>query len=175
MENLLNAEVIKAAASSTLGILCLMCLILGIVTLALFKDAPVGAKISVFVLLLISAVGFGYVITKQQLPDSMPKKMSEFIVGQWQNDQKIGAIEAGSIITYSEDGSFSGIEESFVNGQGGRIQVKGTWEFMQLAPDKVRITLKFNDGKQWQGTFKIINRNRIHIIEENYDAVRISD
>lgn len=58
MENLLNGEVIKAAASSILGVLCLMCLILGIVSLALFKDAPVGAKISVFVLLFIGVVGF---------------------------------------------------------------------------------------------------------------------
>lgn len=81
MENLLNGEVIKAAASSTLGILCLMCLILGIVSLALFKDAPVGAKISVFVLLFIGVVGFGYVITKQQLPNLMPEKPREFIVG----------------------------------------------------------------------------------------------
>jgi len=105
----------------------------------------------------------------------MPKKLSELIVGQWQNGQKIGAIEAGSIITYSEDGSFSGIEESFVNGQGGRIQVKGTWELMQLGPDKARITLKYNEGKQWKGTFKFINSNRTHNIEENYDSVRIPD
>ncbi|MBU3947427.1 MAG: hypothetical protein KJ826_04315 [Proteobacteria bacterium] len=175
MENLLNAEVIKAAASSTLGILCLMCLILGIIALALFKDAPIGAKLSVFVLLLIGAVGFGYVITKQQLPNLMPEKPHEFILGQWQNGQKIGDIEAGSIITYFEDGSFSGTNDSFVKGQGERKQIKGRWELKQLPPDKGQLVLKFNDGKQWQSTFKIIDRNRTHNIEENYDSVRISD
>jgi len=175
MDNLLNAEVIKAAASSTLGILCLMCLILGIVALALFKDAPIGAKISVFVLLLTGAVGFGYVITKQPLTNLMPENPRDLIVGQWQNGQRIGDIEADSVITYFEDGTFSGAEDSFIKGQGGRKQVMGTWEFTQLAPNKIRIALKFDDGKQWQGSFRIINRNRAHNIEENYDSIRISD
>jgi hypothetical protein len=138
-------------------------------------STSVGAKISVFVLMFIGVVGFGYVITKQQLPNLMPEKPREFIVGQWQNERKMGDLEAGSSITYFEDGTFLGTYDSFVKGQGGRTQLKGTWELTPLAPNKGRLALKFNNGKQWQGTFKVINRKLTHNIEENYDSVRIPD
>lgn len=81
----------------------------------------------------------------------------------------------GSSITYFEDGTFSGTYDSFVKGQGGRTQLKGTWELTPLATNKGLLALKFNHGKQWQGTFKVINRNLTHNIEENYDSVRIPD
>ncbi|MEN6374652.1 MAG: hypothetical protein ABFD75_07725 [Smithella sp.] len=174
MENLLNAEVIKAAASSTLGILCLMCLILGIVVLALFRNAPVSAKIFVFVLLILGAGGFGYTVIKQKSPTGIPEITRQFIAGRWHNEQKIGDLEAGSVMTYFEDGTFLGSQESFFKGKGGRTQVKGKWDVTKLAEDKCRIKLNFDDGKQWQGIFKILDHDRAHNIDENYDSVRIS-
>jgi hypothetical protein len=50
MNNLLNPDVIKAAASSPLGILSLMCLIIGVVSLGLFRKTLIRAKLIVFVL-----------------------------------------------------------------------------------------------------------------------------
>lgn len=176
MENLLNAEVIKAAASSPLGTLSLMCLILGVVALAFFKNAPTIAKVIVFAILLIGVAGFGSAVLNQQspqLPIPVPEATPEFVTGRWQVEQKIAGFEGGSFIDYSEDGSFSGRQEAFIQGQGGRVQVSGAWEFTRLGKDKFRIMLNFDNGIQWQGTFRILSNDRIHNIDENYVAVRV--
>jgi len=66
MEKLLNPELIKAAASSTLGILSLMCVIIAALALAFFRDSPLWAKLTVFLLLFAGVAGFGYSTVKQK-------------------------------------------------------------------------------------------------------------
>ena len=173
MEKLLNAEVIRAAASSTLGTLSLMCLILGIVALTFFRDAPIRAKVFVFAMLLLGVAGFGYAILNQRSSSPIPEATRQFVSGRWQVEQKVAGIEGGSFIDYSEDGSFSGRQETFINGKGGRERVKGSWDFMRLDRDQFRITLTFDNGNQWRGTFRVLGYDRIHNIDENYDAVRV--
>jgi hypothetical protein len=173
VENLLNAEVIKAAASSSLGTLSLMCLIVGVITLAFFRSSPVRAKIFVFSLLLVGVAGFGYAVLNQQSPGKIPEATRRFVTGRWQVEQKIAGIEGGSFIDYSEDGSFSGRQEAFTEGQGRRERVSGSWDFTKLAGDQFRMTLIFDNGNRWQGTFRVLGNDRIHNIDENYDAVRV--
>ncbi|HWQ94087.1 MAG TPA: hypothetical protein VN418_01105 [Gammaproteobacteria bacterium] len=173
MENLLNAEVIRAAASSSLGTLSLMCLILGIVALTFFRSAPVRAKVLVFALLLIGVAGFGYAVLNQRSPSPTPEATRQFVIGRWQVEQKIAGIEGGSFIDYLEDGSFSGRQEAFIEGRGGREQVSGSWDFTKLARDQFRMTLNYDNGNQWRGTFRILGHDRIHNIDENYVAVRV--
>lgn len=175
MENLLNAEVIRAAASSTLGTLSLMCLVLGIIALTFFRGAPVRAKVLVFTILFLGVAGFGDAVLNQRLSPSnpIPEATRQFFRGRWQVEQKIAGIEGGSFIDYSDDGRFSGRQEAFLGGQGGRIQVSGLWDFTKLARDQFRLTLSFDNGNQWQGTFRILGHDRIHNIDENYDAVRV--
>lgn len=177
MESLLNAEVIKAAATSPLGTLSLMCLILGVIAMAFFKNAPVQAKGMVFGLMLVGVAGFGYSFLNQkpagQAADAVPEASREFVVGRWQVEQKIAGIEGGTYIDYSADGSFSGRQETFVNGQGGRVPVSGKWEVEKLARDEFRLELSFDSGEQWQGNFRILGRDRIHNKDENYVAVRV--
>ena len=173
MDKLLNAEVIRAAASSSLGTLSLMCLILGVIAMAFFRNAPVRAKIIVFVLLLIGVAGFGYAISNQQSPTATPQATRQFFVGRWQVEQKIGGIEGSTFVDYFDDGNFSGREETFQGEQGGRTKVSGTWDFVKLADNQFRLTLHSANGNQWQGTFRIVDHDRIHNMDDNYDAVRV--
>lgn len=177
MESLLNAEVIKAAASSTLGVLSLMCLILAVIALAFFKAAPVKVRAIVFALLFFGVAGFAYAVlnTSSSSPTAAavtPEASREFVVGVWQVEQKVAGLEGGSFVDYAEDGRFSGRQEAFVGGQGQRLAVSGEWTFRKISKDQFRLELSFDNGSRWQGTFRIVSRDRIHNIDENYDAVR---
>lgn len=65
MDNLLNPELISAASNSSLGILSLMILVLGIIALAFFRNASDGIKFTIFILLFGGVVGFGAAIVKE--------------------------------------------------------------------------------------------------------------
>jgi hypothetical protein len=173
MGNLLNAEVIKAAASSNLGMLSLMCLILGVIVMGFFKKAPVKVRIIIFILLFIGVAGFGYAIMHEQSPHSIPEATREFAVGRWQVEQKSDLFETGSYIDYFEDGTFSGRQETLVKERGLFDRISGSWSFKTLTKDQFQMTLNFNNGKQWQAKFRILGYERIHNIDENYDAVRV--
>lgn len=150
-----------------------MCLILGIVAMTFFKGAPVRARVLVFAMLFLGVAGFGYAILNQRSSSPIPEATRQFISGRWQVEQKVAGIEGGSFVDYSEDGSFSGKQEAFIGGQGTRVQVSGSWNFTKLATDQFRLSLNFDNGNQWQGTFRILSPDRIHNIDENYDAVRV--
>lgn len=175
MENLLNPEIIKAAATSTLGLLSLMCLIVGIVSLGLFRSSPTWAKLFVFVLLLGGVVGFGAAVLRQQNPQpAAPEASRKFVVGRWQVEQAIAGAEGGSFVDYDENGRFSGKQETFVNGQGIRRPVSGTWQFAQSGKDQFQLNLTFDSGEQWTGMFRILDRDHIHNLDQNYVAVRVA-
>lgn len=52
--------------------LSLMCLILGTITLALFRPAPVWARLVVFLVLTTGVFGFGWAVMKQSGPQPSP-------------------------------------------------------------------------------------------------------
>lgn len=177
MESLLNAEVIKAAASSSLGALSLMCLILGTIAMAFFKKSQVRVRIMVFTLLFVGVAGFGYSIKNQKSPDPTPEMIPEatreFAIGRWQVEQKVGDMEGGSFIDYNEDGSFSGKLQQFYQGQGQRVPVHGQWYLTKLSKDQFRVTWKFDDGRQAQAVFRILDRNHVQNLDENYVSIRV--
>jgi hypothetical protein len=70
-------------------------------------------------------------------------------------------------------GRFIGKQEVFVNGTGRRQPVSGTWDLAKLAKDQFKLELKFDNGTQWSGTFRILDRDHIHNLGENYVAVRV--
>ena len=176
MDNLLNPELIKAAASSPLGLLSLMCLLIGVISLGLFRKAPIWAKLTVFVLLLAGVFGFGASVVRQQnpQPEGTPEVSRDFLVGRWQVEQTVAGTEGGSFVDYAADGRFTGKQEVFVQGTGRRQPVSGTWELGKVAKDQFKLQLKFDSGTQWNGTFRILDRDHIHNLDENYVAVRVA-
>jgi hypothetical protein len=175
MNNLLNPEIIKAAATSTLGILSLMCLIVGIVSLGLFRNSPVWAKLLVFLIMLGGVFGFGTAVLRQQNPrPAEPEASRDFIIGRWQVEQAVAGLEGGSFVDYSEDGRFTGKQETFMNGNGVRQSVSGMWQFEKLGKDQFRLAWMFDNGQQWKSTFRILDRDHIHNLDQNYVAVRVS-
>jgi hypothetical protein len=175
MNNLLNPEVIKAAATSTLGILSLMCLIVGIVCLGLFRNSPVWAKLLVFLIMLGGVFGFGTAVLRQQNPrPAAPEASRDFIIGRWQVEQAAAGLEGGSFVDYGEDGRFTGKQDAFLNGNGVRQSVSGMWQFEKLGKDQFRLGLTFDNGQQWKGTFRVLDYDHIHNLDQNYVAVRVS-
>jgi hypothetical protein len=175
MNNLLNPEVIKAAATSTLGILSLMCLIVGIVSLGLFRNSPVWAKLLVFLIMLGGVFGFGKAVLHQQNPrPAAPEASRDFIIGRWQVEHAEAAFEGAMFYDYGEDGRFTGKEEAFMNGNGHRESVIGVWQFEKLGKDQFRLSLMFDNGQQWKGTYRILDHDHIHNLDENYVSVRVS-
>ncbi len=105
--------------------------------------------------------------------DPIPEVTRQFVIGRWLVEQKIAGIEGGSFIDYLDNGNFSGRQETFMDGRGERLHVSGEWNFTKLAKDQFRMILKFDDGHQWQSTFSVVGHDRIHNMDENYDAVRV--
>lgn len=102
----------------------------------------------------------------------------EFFIGRWQVEQSLGMAKNATFIDYFENGSFSGEEQAFdTEGVGRRVLTEGRWSLTQLSQDKFRLTLDainggYWHGTQWNGNFKVIDHDRIHNIDQNYDAVR---
>ncbi|GAB4191783.1 MAG: hypothetical protein Tsb002_20880 [Wenzhouxiangellaceae bacterium] len=110
MEYFLNPEVIKAASQSTLGILSLMVLILGFISLAFFLRSPVWVKLIVFVFLFAGTAGFGY---------SIQIEANKF--RQEQQDERQAQIEACVARKVSE---LETIQTDFIDG-GARASAPG--------------------------------------------------
>jgi hypothetical protein len=130
--------------------------------------------------LAFQEIGFGQFSIKFAQPAlKTPEALDasrDFFVGRWQVEHQIGGYSGYSdatIIDYSDDGRFSGSGQSFQGENGKRMSVLGQWGFARLARDKFRLTVRFSNGQEWNGDFTIINHDRIHNINENYDAVRV--
>jgi hypothetical protein len=74
---------------------------------------------------------------------------------------------------YFENGRFEGVEDQFIQGQGRRQKISGTWEAARLATDKFSLSVNFEGAGAWQGNFRIVDHDHIHNMTENYDAVRV--
>jgi hypothetical protein len=174
MNNLLNPEVIKAAAQSPLGILSLMCLIVGIVCLGLFRTSPVWAKLAVFLVMLGSVFGFGTAVLREQNPrPAAPEASRDYIIGQWQIQQAGDGGEGRTFVDFGEDGRFTGKQETFdTNGKGVTTPLRGVWQFEKLRKDQFRLSMTYDNGRQWNGTYRILDQDHRYNVEENWVAVR---
>jgi hypothetical protein len=128
--------------------------------------------------LMFQEIGFGQFSIKFAQPTSKGPEAVEatrdFFIGRWQVEQRFGTGISGTVIAdYLEDGSFSESEAAFQGDTGRRVERAGHWDFAKQAKDRFHLTLKFVDGQQWNGDFTIVNRDRIHNIYDNYDAVRV--
>jgi hypothetical protein len=96
----------------------------------------------------------------------------DFIIGRWEVEQTNGDVSAGTTIDYDDDGTFTGRMTRFVGGQGERVQTAGQWRFQKLSKDTFRLKVRMDDGSTVTGTFRVIDQNRIHNIDQNYIAIR---
>jgi hypothetical protein len=179
MEHLFNAEVIKAAAASQLGVLSLMSLILGAIALIFFQKAETPVRIIVFMLLFGGVTGFGYAMMNQNQNQNQNQKKTlkvdtDFVVGRWRVDQKVEDRQGGSFIDYNADGGFSGSQEEFTaEGHGFRKALSGIWNLRKLSDEEFEMILTFEDGLQHTMRFRVLDRDHVHNLNENYVSVRV--
>ena len=103
----------------------------------------------------------------------------DFVVGRWQVEQTVGlvtgesvrSVSGGSEVTYQDDGKFIGSLR--INETGQKRLVAGHWDFARLSKDTFRLKVQFDDQTIWLGVFQIVDQDRIHNIEQNYDALRM--
>jgi len=101
----------------------------------------------------------------------------EFFIGHWQVNQEISSengMVTGTVTTnYYENGRFEGYELDVVGNQGQKVPQSGNWQVEILSRQNFRLSLRYDNGFSWTGTFRIVDRNHIHNIDANYDAVRV--
>jgi len=152
-------------------------------TLAIFAKLSQAQTLAVMVIFLV--LSFGSLMAglaawyhghETPAPPASPaiEASREFFIGRWEVQQKIGELEGGTYMDYLENGRFEGVDDEFIQGQGRRQKISGTWETARLATDKLSLTLNYDGtGVSWQGNFRIVDRDHIHNMTENYDAVRV--
>ena len=112
-------------------------------------------------------------------PETKPDASREFMIGRWQVEQVIGVVNNGTIVAtnggsdmiYQADGKFIGSQ--FINDPEQKMLQSGRWDHAKLSQDTFRLKIHFDNQNLWQGVFQIVNQDRIHNIEQNYDAIRV--
>ena len=106
-------------------------------------------------------------------PVAIPVASRVFVIGRWKVDQAIGQVSGDTTITYGADGTFTGTATQFVGDVGQKQKTRGRWNFEKQTSDTFRLNVQFDDGAAWTGTFKILDQDRIHNVDQNYVAVRM--
>jgi hypothetical protein len=111
---------------------------------------------------------------KSQKPEQTPSPEAsrDFMVGRWQVDQTYGETSIRTLVNYEDDGTYHGSTTTSVGGKGESVPWTGNWTLDKLSKDTFRLKLLVKNKVAWEGTFKIIDHDRIHNIDQNYDAVR---
>ncbi len=171
--------IIGAAAQSNLGMLALFAIALAVLAYLFFARASEKARIGIFVLMFCGVAGFGaamfdtHTAANSNAEKPTPTASRDFVVGRWQVEQALGQISGGTVIDYQDDGMFVGSMTQFVGGTGQKIPTRGIWKFEKLSPETFQLKVQFENSGLWQGTFRILDENHIHNIDENYIAVRV--
>jgi len=105
--------------------------------------------------------------------DAAPVVSRDFFLGRWRVDQTIGLLSGDNVMDYFSNGRFEGVEQDVYGNQGQRIPSSGTWEIENLSTQVFRLTVRYDNGLERAGKFKIIDRNHIHNIDMNYVAERV--
>lgn len=97
----------------------------------------------------------------------------DFVLGRWQVEQAAGQASSGTVMDFQADGTVTGSATQFINGFGRKVPLAGRWSFEALSANTFRMALELQNQPQQQATFKIIDHNHIHNIDQNYVAVRV--
>lgn len=128
---------------------------------------------------LIAALSGTFKNSKDSAKALPPEASREFIIGHWRVEQTVGLVgsdgsiaeaSGGSDVVYQADGSFIGSQ--FIDQPGRKIIVTGHWDLVKLSKDTFRLKIEFENQRTWKGTFQIVDQDRIHNMDHNYDAVR---
>jgi hypothetical protein len=98
----------------------------------------------------------------------------DFFVGRWQVSQETAAGSGMNTVDYYDNGKFEGHALVVSGEQGRNIGESGTWQVEILSAQSFRLRLLFDNGSQWTGKFKIIDKDHIHNLDENYIAERVN-
>ena len=97
----------------------------------------------------------------------------DFFIGRWQVEQNTGAVSGGTQLNYAGDGRLNGYMTQFVNGVGQKQYVTGNWGVSKINKETFRLDVTLDNGYPWMGTFKVIDQDHIHNVDQNYVAVRL--
>jgi hypothetical protein len=96
----------------------------------------------------------------------------DFIVGRWRVKQNFGQASNETIIDYRPDGTFTGEANGFQGGIGQRQFIQGQWYFDKISDESFQLTISSYNQQPVVSTFKIIDQNKVHNINQNYIAIR---
>jgi hypothetical protein len=108
-----------------------------------------------------------------------PQVSRSYFIGRWEVQQSFNqtngeTVSGENVVDYFENGRFEGKGTIFRNNQGNKNYSSGHWEFEKLSDKTFRLKLNYDNGIQWQGSFKMIDQNRIQNIDLNYIVDRIN-
>lgn len=125
--------------------------------------------------LLAAGSGVVALLTYFQPQPQPPSLTRDFFAGRWEVEQNFANVSGGTMIDYGADGTFTGYLTTFVNGIGQKQAATGRWDFTKLSQDTFQVKLHISSpqSRLWVGTFRVIDENHIHNIDDNYVAIRI--
>lgn len=98
---------------------------------------------------------------------------SEFFVGRWRVDEDLGT-SIRNVVDYYGNGRFEGKQIEVSGDRGKATPESGKWEVDKISDRTFLLKLRYDDATPpWQGTYKIIDRNHIQNIDQNYVAERV--
>jgi hypothetical protein len=105
-----------------------------------------------------------------------PDLLRTFFVGRWAVEQRSGANSGGSVIEYNGDGRFNGEQTGFNGSFGMKQPISGDWTVEPTGSGSFRLTLIYDNGQpDFNGTFKIFDRDHIQNVDANYIASRVTN
>lgn len=113
-------------------------------------------------------------VTLSEKSKPPPVASREFVLGGWQVEQDYG--NSHSYANYLGDGTCTFKFDKFVGVDGRREAAACRWNFEKLSDKRFRLTgeYTFRDGikEKWDSTFDIVDGNRVHSVNGNFDSVR---
>lgn len=106
-------------------------------------------------------------------PDPPPLATRDFMVGQWEVRQDMGALGAGTVVTYFGDGTFAGVIVYFNGGFRTQQPIQGIWQFVPLDDSTFRVDWQSTLGEFGSEVFAIEDQDRIRNVLDNYTAFRV--
>ena len=97
---------------------------------------------------------------------------NDFFMGRWRVDQGLGR-SVRNVVDYYANGRFVGKQIEVSGNQGFETPGSGTWELVKLSDRTFRLKLVYDVGEPFEGTYKILDRDHIQNIDDNYVAERV--
>jgi hypothetical protein len=97
----------------------------------------------------------------------------DFFIGRWRVDQVMGSLSGTNNVDYFKDGTLEGEMIRVLGNQGERIRLTGKWEMTPLFEQMFRLEIHMDSGESQTMKFKILDRNHIQNVDDNYVAERV--